>query len=126
MSITYKVMAYHPPRGSVMHVINAWVVSPADPTRHFRVEDTFKVGADSVCVNGLLFLLEVLGLSWDGRRDLGFAGKVYNRFLMRTVTMMVTSQLYSHRWGRKSKETETVLKPKLIHGAALHVDALES
>lgn len=46
-------MACHPPRGSVMHVINAWVVSPADRTRHFQVEDTFKVGADSVCVNGL-------------------------------------------------------------------------
>lgn len=107
-------MACHQPRGSVMHVLNAWVVSSADPMMRFQVEDTFKVGADSVHVDGLLFLLGMLSLSWDGRWDLGFAGKVYNRFLMMTMTMMVTPQLYLHMWGRKSNETERKLKPKVI------------
>lgn len=95
-----------------MHVLNAWVVSSADPTMHFQVEDTFKVGTDSVHVNSLLFLLEMLSLPWDGRWDLGFSGKVYNRFLM--MTMIVTPQLYLHMWGRKSNETQRKLKPEVI------------
>lgn len=38
-----------------------------DPTRCFQVEDTFKVGPDSVYVNGLLLLARGTGLAlgWE-------------------------------------------------------------
>lgn len=49
---------------------------------------------------------------WDSRRDLGSARKVYNRFLMMTVTMIVTPQHYIHNMGKEIKRDRIQAKGK--------------